>query len=133
MDASIIITTASLLLVVLSVVANAYWVDAVRWEQKREQYNSSNEEERARRAVKYRKRAEFVFRVATFLSVLTILSVFLVYLGYVQAANILVIGLLIIAFFLFCYYTFLPRKWAYISPVGIDDYSPIERLPWVDD
>ena len=121
-----LLTLSGLVLVVIAILCNAYWQDAVRWDQIRFEALTQGNDDGARQAATYVSRAKLVFRVGTFLALTVMLSITCSVVGtsFLQLPWLVRLGeLLMILVFLalivaFVYFAFTPE---YFVPVESSD------------
>ena len=118
---------AGLILVFISIIANAYWQDATRWANEKRKAHESEDYIREKAANTYKRNAVIIFRACTGLGFLTLISVLLpelpntpMYISTETATHILLIVLGILALTLL-YFTITPKY-----------FVPIEYPEWVE-
>lgn len=114
------IYVASLLLVVVSIIANAYWQDAVRWEVERRRLKKANKEDCSEKARGYSDSAKILFRIACFLGALSLVAILMELhkFSFVLDSNDLLVFLVVVAILLFLFYAVTPR---YFSPIAFHE------------
>ena len=117
-----LLSIMGLILVVIAVMTNAYWQDAVRWEQQRVKALIVEDDELAKEAEKYSDRAISVFKVAAFLGMMLVFSLIIILLKpdsvvVNKTAKFILLLILFLLTAALVYYV-IARKEGYLSPVG---------------
>ncbi|MBI5055061.1 MAG: hypothetical protein HZB61_00395 [Nitrospirae bacterium] len=116
---------SGLILVVASIIANAYWQDTVRWDSERRIASRAKKPIHTSYAKKCKRNATLLFRFSVFLGLCSILPIFLYLIDYTVAA-LYILGLAISAVTLaLAYFTVTPK---YLVPTGYpEDFDDIEK------
>lgn len=122
MEINTLLSLMGLILVVIAVMANAYWQDAVRWEQQRIKALIAEDDDLAKSAEKYSNGANYIFKAVAFLGMLLLFSLMFLLVNpdsvfVITITRLILLPVLSALSMALAFYVIARKHW-YFSPIG---------------